>query len=1785
MMQSAFAGSTENILGGVRTTNYTGIICKADQVTGHLPDRSKIEGSFSMGFDWDHLNNDGANYEALFSLQDESGAFVAIVDADSGLEKSEISRVYQVSLNSGAQTDANVFEVAFYPATRLLPNKRYTLKARWHKQPAGGTYGSFTNVPLDPSATNTQSYLHFTNTVSNDAATNALAVVTLNSWSRPWMISGSATQGAFQFLANVTVIRYDRFNDSNTALNVPVRMQVSLKDSGGTTVWTSPTAVNTTISVDSYTGSNTPAVSPAIGNLSVPINLAVPVGVLTSGQSYTPVVVVTHDDGAGYIADGTAVLAGHRLMPLSGNIYFGSTLATIDELYIDPTTSANFNASPLPTANFAILDGHGFISGVADAKFSITPLPVQLQPNGDAIVSDDNLEVNVQVPSVVTANGVSMSRTGVTIRTTGLKAAEVTAQLPRGMSYSKTAGTRVLKTKLKATNVPLQSNGVPAQLGASNAGSPIAVVLERLPLVFSASGIQLDTSTGNFTFTPTAAFFDSFAELGVLENYSATNQLDWPSDKPLHMGNDQVFRFAKVSGTDQFTVSAAADGSAFVKDARLRFDAGAWFTHFPYSWLVSLGGIVSPSKFVIHDNVVTADSALAGTIAIAGNYEPDPPSDSSQQACPAGQPQSGVKHLYALADNDFLPFAPDGSLLGGVRLTEVVNNAPVPVNKLSWGTFETTPTPLYAHELSYSGVDGIRATIMLPSHFLPFRDVGVQNWVENGTVQGLSEANRTAASLLIGRATSGAGFEYPQTDGYSNGTASYAGVNVSSDPRIVGPRLSGISRLGGGDPMNYTLATGSRFYFRGGGASGVLQSTDNLDSIVNDMTMHFDGMKLGFLDNTVHGSHLDGTLKVGSSGLESASEVNLAFEGLTLHANGALDRADLKGDQAPQHLRYWNVDILPLAMQFIQPDACSGPKDAILGLSVETSLPVLPGTQKLRGLLGFRGIDGSLVAKDDKDSGGVDSRFKMPGSIKIAGPGSSSYTMSPVCGAYLNKWPGTNSSGLGFTSLAGLVSVPFFDALPAHLHAVKGAAPNPLIYLMGPQITGDSGAFSKAYFDPLNLAAPPGVSVDTYRTSAAYGLHAHRNWMGLLDLNYVTNWNSGNRSFRSLADQTTDLKIISASSKVRSITPSTADISFKAKVNNSMGLSATQLMGDALNAVGADSVLSVIDTKISSLPGSPSFSSITTKLNDFEKLLADGPAYLIRPPLINAIKDVLPANDPQASSAAFIAALKTNLLAKFDGAPSAPNLPSAGWKDEVSSGLDKAHDLVAQLKSISNHADDVLKAANAAAAFFGNNQIGDMPASAAETLTQVNDSLNVVDARITQVRSAVSGLSLNISDAGWQSLLANIIPELPNLPLSGLSLDDQAGLIADALLKYLLGDAKICLISEDMREQASALSDDIHGATDSILGTMNDIISQASSSTDPYGLPGLKTGKLEGYARINGDSLHELRLDLDVELDTGSSPKFHGYALYRDLSSDTPLSGCRDSAGIAAELTLGAETQFQFGAPASPVRLEVEAKFAFANDGGLNGLSGRFGIAGDGFKLGVMTITQAELGFSFGGGAGGVDYYLYGKGAGKSEYADVEAAFYFGVACDVTGVLGRIDQHVTDLLSQPNLSGVLGPANGNPNPTYGFYAFGYGAVSVNSLLGIPPSCMLNIKAGLGAGGFGFFRKQASGEALDLVVGIRNDISLSGEALCLADVSARLSVVGAGSITGVDLDHLDSIPSQMVNAELFGSGEAEVSAEIGISPFSYDFTKTMTINFSYASPGAGQARKLSWDLDL
>jgi hypothetical protein len=308
--------------------------------------------------------------------------------------------------------------------------------------------------------------------------------------------------------------------------------------------------------------------------------------------------------------------------------------------------------------------------------------------------------------------------------------------------------------------------------------------------------------------------------------------------------------------------------------------------------------------------------------------------------------------------------------------------------------------------------------------------------------------------------------------------------------------------------------------------------------------------------------------------------------------------------------------------------------------------------------------------------------------------------------------------------------------------------------------------------------------------------------------------------------------------------------------------------------------------------------------------------------------------------------------------------------------------------------------------------------------------------------------------------------------------------------------------------------------------------------------------RLKGYARINGDSLAELRLDGSVRLKIPDEMKFDGWFLVRSLDSTTPNAACLAAGGAAAEVAAGATADFKWAG--KPNVISLGGKVALGPTGSPVGLCGDFGLAKD-IDFQVVRLSNIKFGFGFGANNG----YLYARGAGKLKTMDVAAGLFLGQTCDL-GVVANADPDIGGLLPQ-----VL---PGYSLPVKGAMIYAEGGMSLMPLIGIPPSCVLDVRVSGGQGFFGFAGSSTvNGDgSIPVVAGIKQKLGVSGEVLCLVDVSGELVAVLAAS--GLVKD--GGLSFQGLN----GTARATVRGEVGVSPFSWDFEKSLGLKLAADASG-------------
>lgn len=279
-------------------------------------------------------------------------------------------------------------------------------------------------------------------------------------------------------------------------------------------------------------------------------------------------------------------------------------------------------------------------------------------------------------------------------------------------------------------------------------------------------------------------------------------------------------------------------------------------------------------------------------------------------------------------------------------------------------------------------------------------------------------------------------------------------------------------------------------------------------------------------------------------------------------------------------------------------------------------------------------------------------------------------------------------------------------------------------------------------------------------------------------------------------------------------------------------------------------------------------------------------------------------------------------------------------------------------------------------------------------------------------------------------------------------------------------------------------------------------------------------GELDGHLSLVGDSADLLRLDAYLDLKAPESMKFHGFLEIKALHS-TGAGGCDYGGKDATEITLGA-IDMPFEWIGSGIRMDVSTSFSF-DDSGPRGFGGSFEMTSGSIDFEAFAIEEMGASSAFGDD----ENYLACKARVRMRDYTMAGGLFFGKACKIDPISIAHEETAELLYDGNSFTGAL--------------VYGYAAMPLNELLGIPSSCMLRITAGIGAGVFFFFEGPTFGGTMDL--------DESGDALCIVNIGGRVSMVGA-----------------KVGNDLRFQGKGRLKGKAGCCPFCVKFSKTVKFEF-------------------
>ena len=1436
---------------------------------------------------------------------------------------------------------------------------------------------------------------------------------------------------------------------------------------------------------------------------------------------------------------------------LTGRIFFGdfqgnytpptgSSLVALANSARSPSNTAYVCDVTLPLSTFG-----GTVMGFPNHFFGGS-VNVGVAANGDVVALGGTSMAYIPAggspaADVGVASNVTYVRTNLRLTTTGLMG-DVKLYFPAGMSVAMDDTTRRSIDRVLLGFLPLDQNMVPKSDRVitkidfpDGLSGTIYPCTERVPVRFAASSITWSRLTGRFTFgqigTP---IYHQQAQLTTLTGYGngvrgravpASNDLYFLTARTVS-GNVVIgSRSGEIATNEQLTLSL--DPQKFGQASAL---FTAHFPRIPVKW-------TGAGSIIYAGNQISASSNLPNASTTLITYRRNLPIADCKGLPGANDPN--VTTAYFLPSGRLWRISQDGGLKAS--------------GTLGAGYDASTDSPTGSYVPSWVGYNqgGTNFYGQIVSNFTTGRVLIAGQACVGSEISALSLQAKVYGILYSGHGVTGneALVERPGTNNYNTGAADYPGLNL----RASASPVSAVSRIAGAATPAYPLAANAKYYIRFAGVSGLHASSAATPislSAYGGAAFNLSSLQLSYLDGVNNNSGVTGNVTVPTP--DSTSFI-LNMKRVLLGPQGQIAEAKLLAPQPAITLGYWNFAFQPLAIDFPQPKGCPPPSPAegFIRISASATLPTMVAAGKtVTGTLGFH--SGDLVTEGmaiGADYPGI-SRFQPGGNLQVPGPSGKVWNVICTSGIYLNNKAASNPDP-GSLNAGGQMDVPFFNDMPVHLRATSSSGgTNPVLHVRS-QLALQG---SEANYDISQLGRPTGTPLAFYLNTGldAFNPLIERKWQDLVTFRYPVAYQTATNTFRSVAPVTNSVLLFDLKQGVKDMTPDNADLVFDGEASAGIGNLTSQVNFSKL--VGA-----VLPGNISSFAG-PARDAV----KGLEKITSDQTRDLIKPAMnLIGAKYGSGAFFNSLSASSTRSALITGLLAAVTSDVMLIHSSGSGISGEatrtVTSEIDTAINGLTAGKNLVTNANHLKNLA----AFLGAGSSGEPEAK------RLAELASVFDRAIADLQTAKDGLgsplntAMNRSSGGLPLIRSSVQAALDDLLKKWAPTDsskasamyatatatDFANDLANALADRVLGSAYAGESGTIIRQQladAQFLSrqvlDDTIALAASLLPASGAITSLAARGT---GINDKLAGiGIKGYAHINGDSLTEVRLDGEATLNVGDEMKFKAFFLLKSVDSSTPGGACLAAGGAKAEVTMGASTNLSWTGQDADIALQ--GKVAFDGTGSPVGFFGDLRLVGE-LDFSEIQINELALGFGFGidsdeaipGNA--KQYYLYGKAVGKVAAMDVAAGIFIGRTCMLDPIKN----------ADPDIGRVVASQNLQP-PYTGAAVYAYGAISLMPIIGIPPSCLLDLRVGGGQGFFAFTSGANGGGPL--VVGFKTTQSVSGELLCLASVKAKQDTViaGQGIISGGS-PRLISVT---------GDSRFTASGKVGIGYFSYTFKKSV-----------------------
>ncbi len=1766
---------TETVLS-TAVTNVNNFIYDSDIAFGGAYNRDRLLVTTSVASTNQSAAQHFSTYALRYRLLDTNGLPQPILDSN-GTTNAAFTYNFTNTINiAGHVSLTSATSAGLKPLVRLDPYNQYSVEVKIQR------IGAFTGAAI---TNNPTTFLEFTNLVSGDVALNVIPFHFGDSFSQNWAVRSAPGQSALLVNASFGVFRYDDFSSALPSTdNTTVSFNYQLRRaSDNALIPLKNSTTNFVHGVPSYTA----GVPKTVGSLAVSDTLQVePVGQIDCiNDTYYLTVNFSCANGPSQplVGGNPKATVATRVLYFNGNLFFGNIQTTIGQFGVGPSST--------PPAGGLIAVGLPSVDGVVTAQTDHSyagagPLNANLNPAGDAFVTAGNAVLNAPVPDTDSLAKVRFTRGAMTLTPSGTKA-DITVLLPGGLGYrTNDINSKIIKPSILFTSVPMTTQLNPTTDLTYLPGVNIYAAEESKPVWLVTDRITWHLSSGKFDLPPVGVGAVCVRVLEYASLFSVSNNLVDPVNMGDKRSNDKYW--LAVNGIlSTATVRPDASSNALLTTA-FSFTSANFRTHFPYDTFLGWSG---GGKMTVVDDlpVPGAGSALFGNGPVSVSYTRDCPD------CGGGGSANGTPTIVPTGGQ--LNFTADGGLVAAGSTTAAVNLQwgfiMPPINDFAQQAFNFSVGSFHMPGNFLRGDQNQLADVQGPATIL-YTGFGATNLnlIERPLTAGYSDGFADYAGINF----------RCDADSAHNARSTIAGTK-NINWRLTGRskyyvRYAGVSGIHeavlGSFPTNLVL-WGYKFGFSNYGVSYLASQmhdsrTDGQITLPNPagFVQGFDNMKFTCLgapesadvpqgDGFKVMAYWQADFKTDSIEFASTNtcspaggDLVLGIEAHASHVDKALyGRVGFfpNGDQIPASAQISDVTSrlkLPNLIKIEGPNKTTYTFTTVQDGYYNT-FAGSPGVS----VPGWINIFGKMDVPFFEDL-----KVHLQTSAHTNGAAASNSTIN-LSGGWPRPGSGHPDYGWDDTSMRNPFETNLFDWKN----------------LGWP---GSSGGLTIDKY--RNNPDQPN-----------YHPRAVRLWLGVVDFDYPLTW-TPQHSFMSWKEQEVDLLIVHIKHNVKYMDAKRAEIDFGAQYDGLPNISIANLAFNAIDgATGVENALVQAVSKPVTDVLNTGLDELDQLMDTQMKRMMDGVFDRTINPLIDQFYNNLSNNWASgfanhtlslAERQQFVASVTTNTDFFFagQGASHAATTITTALKDLGDAG-NAANNLVGQvagyLKDATNAINSViggLKVGTDGQPLAGamgliekvggtrpivpnllQSLVGDIAPQFLNAvigptldgvLKDIEPALGEITDTLTQTKNALSQVEGTLENAGeFTSEISNTLntyrSELTNVsvqvslntqqyfnkldynvdnPFQSISVADVKAHIRQQLEDQFFATTAASQIQTSLRQRLydvdAAMKQQVDSVFQQLNNVMRDLISQSLAQLDnsiSQCLGDVKdamgAGKLNGHADIDGDSLSLLRIDGHFQFKVPDNMELDAFLEIKELKSDGS-SSCYSSNAPATEVTVGA-TKIPLDWAGCDAKANVEAKFTF--DGSVPfpvNLGGQVELLGDlNFEAFQLHDLAAAMAF------GKYENYIALKGGVRFDGYDFSGAIFFGRTCSLDPLV----------LIDPDVAKVLG----NP-PFTGAYVYAQGWLPVSELLlGIPPSCLFEISAGIGAGAFYFAEGPTYGGKMFLGV--------SGSLLCIVSIE--------GDVTLIGLKHGD---------DLRFDGHGHFEASLGPCPFCISVSKDIDLSYIMGS---------------